>query len=139
MAHDPLKLLRVALADAESRLAQARANMEAAADRLGISHDALFADTTFIARTTGQRWADRAKRDGRHEGIEWGWLTALKVERGTSEYSSLRGVKLDLDGPATSAAAAIVRAIVAAGKAAPVKKSEPAQRDPKLTRRKLLT
>jgi hypothetical protein len=113
--------------------------MEAAADRLGISHQGLFADTIFIGRTTGQRWADRAERDGRHEGIKWGWLTALKVERSTSEYSFLRGVKLDLDGPATSAAHAMVRAIIAAGKTSQVK--SPRRGHPKLTpqSRKVLT
>jgi hypothetical protein len=138
---DRLKSFRNEVAAAEARLLAARKNMTKAAERLGLPTAGIFSESNFVLRTTAGRWADRAEREGRHEGIEWGWLTALKVERGTSEFSFLRGVKLNLDGPAKSAAHAMVRAIVAASKERHGEKSEPAPRDPKLTpqRRKLLT
>ena len=101
--------------------------MERAADRFGISHHGLFADSTFIARTTGQRWADRAKRDGRQEGIGDGFLMGWRAASGKGPFSRLRG-KLWLDQPATSAAHAMVRALIAAYKDRG-EKSEPAPRD----------
>lgn len=126
MAHDQIKLLRAAVRDAESKLTAARANMERAADRFGISHHGLFANSTFIARTTGQRWADRAKRDGLHEGIRDGFLMAWRTVSGKGPFEHLRGVKLGLDQPATSAAHAMVRALVAVYNDKGGKKSEPA-------------
>ena len=138
---DQLKSFRNEVAAAEVRLLAARKNMTEAAERLGLPTAGIFSESNFVLRSTAGRWADRAERDGWNAGIEWGWLTALKVERSTSEYSFLRGAKLGLDGPATSAAHAMVRAIIAAGKERHGEKSEPVPRDPKLKpqRRKLLT
>jgi hypothetical protein len=87
--------------------------MERAAERFGISHHGLFADTTFIARTSGQRWADSAKRDGLHEGIRDGFLMASRAASGKSPFHHLKGVNLGPDQPATSSAHAMVRALVA--------------------------
>jgi hypothetical protein len=122
--------------------------MEAAADRLGISHDGLFADTTFIPRTTGQRWADRAEREGQDKGsksVLQGFellIAAGLLRRFDSTNSPFSGVKLDSDGPATDATVAIVRAIIAAhNDERRGEKSDPAPRAPKLTpqRRKVST
>jgi hypothetical protein len=69
MANDPLKSYRAAVAAAESALERARCDMEAAAARFGISHHGMFSDSTFIWRSTGERWSRKAGYEGVQKGV----------------------------------------------------------------------
>ncbi len=109
-----LKSFRNEVAAAEARLLVARKNMTKAAERLGLPTAGIFSESNFVLRTTAVRWADRAEREGRHEGLNDGLLMAARIANGKSPFRHLKGVKLGLDQPATSATHAIVRAIVAA-------------------------
>jgi hypothetical protein len=75
-----LGLLRERLSRAEVELESARNAMRKAADAGGIARAGLFAGTRFIERTSGERWANEARAEGRREGHEW-LATALENAR----------------------------------------------------------
>jgi hypothetical protein len=140
MIHDPLKYQRNQLIAAEAGLNVARDNLRAALKRQGLPTDGIFSETEFVLRSTAERWSYEAEREGREKGFK-STLEAFKhliaagvLCRGDPKNSPFSGVKLDLDGPATSAAHAMVRAFVAAHNERRGEKSEPTPRAaPKLT------
>ncbi len=141
MINDPLKHQRNQLIAAEASLTAARDNLRAVVKRQGLPTDGIFSETEFVSRSTAERWSYEAKREGEEKGFKSAlqalelFLAAGILVRGDPKNSPFSGFKLDLDGPATSAAHAMVRAFVAVHNERRGEKSEPR---PKLTRRKLL-
>jgi hypothetical protein len=112
MTNDSLKILLNAVTAAETRLEEARANVRAAAKKLGISRDGLFGDCVFIYRSTGERWADDARREGHSAGCAVMARVIESVNRPpTGPFAHLARVRSASDGMTAEA-------IIAAGKKA---------------------
>jgi ribonuclease HI len=67
---DGLDQARARVAKAEVELSAARTAMRAAARKAGVSLANLFGDSSFIARSTGDRWASEARAAGAIEAAQ---------------------------------------------------------------------
>jgi hypothetical protein len=118
MPFDQLKLQRAAVVAAELGLSRARAQMEAVAERNGMSLDGIFGEFKFVTRSTAEGWERLARKEGRAAGeSEMIGVMAgvMKAMRDDSPWSHLRGVNfsgLDPKVPTGSASTALARAIV---------------------------